>query len=83
VWRVIDGVIDCFDLTASGKAPIAFGADGIIRSRALPGLWIDTRALLDRRLGDALATCAAGIASEEHTAFVSRLAEAASRAQEA
>jgi Uma2 family endonuclease len=54
-------------------------ADGVYRSEALPGLWIDAQALVDND-DDALdAALDRGIASPEHVAFVARLAEARQR----
>jgi hypothetical protein len=50
--------------------------DGLYRSRAFPGLWLDPRALL---AGDRAAVRAAldqGVAAPEHAAFVARLAAA-------
>jgi Uma2 family endonuclease len=52
------------------------GPDGLYRSRAFPGLWLDPKALL---VGDRAAVRAAlnlGIASPEHAAFAARLAAA-------
>ena len=48
-------------------------ADGIVRSRGFPGLWLDVEALLR---GDRLAlrgTVAHGVATPEHAAFAARL----------
>ncbi|MCI0362111.1 MAG: Uma2 family endonuclease [Planctomycetaceae bacterium] len=61
-----------FDLRAD--EPLKIPADGIVKSRAFPGFWIDTRALMARdvnRLADCLDR---GIASEEHGRFVAELA---------
>ncbi len=52
-------------------------ADGLYRSTAFPGLWLDPNALL---IGDGpalLAALARGLASPEHAAFAARLAAAA------
>jgi Uma2 family endonuclease len=51
-------------------------ADGLIRSRVFPGLWLDPQALLDydtRRLREVIDL---GRATPEHAQFVARLAEA-------
>ena len=53
-------------------------ADGIYRSPAFPGLWLDAAALLKndgRRVQEVLQQ---GLASSEHAAFVERLAERSS-----
>jgi Uma2 family endonuclease len=55
------------------------GPDGIIRSEAFPGLWLDPAALIagdTRRLRTVLDL---GCATPEHAAFVARLAEARSK----
>ena len=48
-------------------------ADGILRSRAFPGLWLDGRALLQRDMQRVRAKLQEGLASPEHRAFVERL----------
>jgi Uma2 family endonuclease len=57
------------------------GRDGLYRSKAFPGLWLDPAALLRRDLAGVLATLDRGLASPEHEAFVARLARAAARAR--
>lgn len=47
--------------------------DGIYRSRAFPGLWLDPAALLAGDLAAVLATVQVGVASPEHAAFVADL----------
>jgi Uma2 family endonuclease len=53
--------------------------DGLYRSKAFPGLWLDPAALLRRDLAAVLATLDQGLASPEHAAFVAKLARAAAR----
>ncbi len=53
-------------------------ADGIFRSRAFPGLWLDAEALLRTDRQGVLAALRRGLASPEHAAFVARLAKQAS-----
>jgi Uma2 family endonuclease len=62
------------ELTASGFRTLEPDADGIIRSRSFPGLWLDPAALWRRDLAGMLAVLQQGLASPEHTAFVARLA---------
>jgi Uma2 family endonuclease len=58
---------------------VAPGADGVYRSEALPGLWIEARAMFEKD-DDALdAVLDRGLASPEHAAFVANLAEARQR----
>ena len=48
--------------------------NGVLRSIAFPGLWIDTPALLDRNPDRLMKTLQRGIASREHHEFVAQLA---------
>jgi Uma2 family endonuclease len=49
---------------------VAPDADGLLRSRGFPGLWLDPKAFLSGDLDALLATLDLGLASEEHAAFV-------------
>ena len=53
--------------------------DGLYRSTAFPGLWLDPAALLTGDLEGIIATLERGLATPEHAAFVARLADAAAR----
>ena len=64
-----------FDL-AVGDRPIAVPADGVLKSRAMPGLWLNGPALFARRGSAARETLRAGLATPEHAAFVEKLAVA-------
>lgn len=66
-----------FDL-AAGRAR-KLPADGILRSKRFPGLWIDTRALLRGDLKRMVRVLNDGLASPEHARFVRRLAKSADR----
>ncbi len=55
------------------KRPIRANRQGVSRSRAFPGLWIDGAALLRRDSPRAREAIEQGIASREHAAFVRRL----------
>ncbi len=56
--------------TADGYVQIPPDADGILRSRVFPGLWLDVEAALANDSAKTLATLQRGIGSPEHTAFV-------------
>jgi Uma2 family endonuclease len=75
VWQVYDRQIDWWELNEGTYQPIEPDASGVVRSKVFPGLWLATQALLDGRLAEVLAMVQHGIASEEHGAFVARLAE--------
>ncbi len=53
--------------------------DGIHRSSAFPGLWLDPAALLRQDVAGVLDMLERGLASPDHAAFVARLADAAAR----
>lgn len=79
VWRVLDGAIDWFILRANGFESLPAGEDDIHRSEALPGLWLDTAALLAGDVERAAAVLREGLDSAEHSAFVAQLARAAGK----
>lgn len=56
------------------------GRDGLFRSRAFPGLWLDPAALLNGDIAGVLAALDRGLATADHADFVARLAAAAARA---
>lgn len=75
VWRVYDAAADWFVHRAGAFDPLAPDpADGLLRSVAFPGLWLDPAALVRRDLSAVLAALNRGLASPEHAAFVQQLA---------
>ncbi|MGH9833230.1 MAG: Uma2 family endonuclease [Blastocatellia bacterium] len=76
VWQTPDRRIDWFGLADGQYAPLLPDADGIIRSRVFPGLWLDVEALLKDDMAKVLAVLQQGLASPEHGDFVKRLSEA-------
>lgn len=73
VWRIYDRALDWFYLQGETYVRLAPDEHGIVRSRAFPGLWLAVEALLRGDLAAVLATLQQGLASEEHSALVSRL----------
>lgn len=63
-----------FDLRARQELPPE--ADGIVRLRTFPGLWVDAEALLAKDHARLMATLQRGLATPEHAVFVERLAAA-------
>jgi Uma2 family endonuclease len=53
---------------------IEAGADGWLRSRVFPGLWLDPQALWNNDLPGLSAAVHRGVATEEHAAFLRELA---------
>jgi Uma2 family endonuclease len=75
VWRVYDDAVDWFTLRAGSFAPLAPDpADGLLKSVAFPGLWLDPAGLVVRDARAVLAALNRGLASPEHAAFVQLLA---------
>lgn len=67
-----------FDLRTNQE--FAPDAEGVFRSQVFPGLWLHSGALLAKDYPRLLATLEQGLATEDHAAFVRRLA-AAQRSQ--
>ena len=61
-----------FDLAA--KKELQADADGILRIRTFPGLWIHSEALLAKDYRHMMSVLEQGLASAEHAEFVRRLA---------
>ena len=74
VWTLADDRFHWFDLAASRE--LTADADGVIRVRVFPGLWIDVHALVAKDHPRLMATLQQGLAAPDHAAFVERLAKA-------
>jgi Uma2 family endonuclease len=77
VWRVLADTIDWFIQRRRRFERLKPDADGLYRSKAFPGLWLDPAALIRLDLLRTLQVLQQGIASPEHAAFVARLARTA------
>ncbi len=75
VWRTQDEEIDWFILREGQFERLAPDADGILRSPQFPGLWLDAAAMTAGNLKQVIQVLQQGIASVEHTEFVSQLAQ--------
>ena len=69
-------VLRWYDLASGSDAPLSPPADGVLKSLAMPGLWLDGPALFARDGKAARATLERGLATSEHAAFVAELAAA-------
>ncbi|HXD88629.1 MAG TPA: Uma2 family endonuclease [Urbifossiella sp.] len=74
VWRVYDEAVDWFVFREGEFERKGPDADGIFRSAAFPGLWLDPAALVRRDAAAVLTVLHRGLASPEHAAFVQQLA---------
>ncbi len=72
VWRTQEQRIDWFALTDGEYRPLADDA-GVVRSRVFPGLRLAVPALLNGDLAAALRALQAGIDTDEHRRFTTRL----------
>ena len=73
VWRVLDEALDWFVLRDSQFDQYAPDPDGLHRSQAFPGLWLDPAALIRGDLLKVLHVLQEGVTTPEHAAFVARL----------
>jgi hypothetical protein len=72
VWRVLDNALDWFVLRGTDYVRLVPGSDGILRSERLPGLWLDSAALLGGNLPRVLEVVHQGLQSPEHAQFVAK-----------
>ena len=80
VWRVFDQVIDWFALRGSEYVALsAGGAEGILKSEVLPGLWLDPAALIRGDLASAFDVLRRGLSSPEHGTFKAKLGQGPGR----
>lgn len=79
VWRTVENKFDWLLLEEEEYRPNPPDAQGVIRSRVFPGLWLDLPALLSMDSAKVLDGLQLGLASPEHTAFVARLKEMGKR----
>jgi Uma2 family endonuclease len=75
VWQVLDQKISWFYLEKGEYLDLPIDSDGIIRSRAFPGLWLAVAQLLTGNMQHVLAVLQEGLQSPEHAAFVQKLAD--------
>jgi Uma2 family endonuclease len=73
VWRVPDRTIDWFVLRDGQYERLSPDATGVLRSQALPGLWLDPHLIIQDDLPALMELVRHGTASPEHTAFLQRL----------
>lgn len=73
VVRTLDHAVDWFSLREGRYDRLEPGADGIHRSEAFPGLWLDATAFMNGNMSRAMQVLADGLASEAHAAFVREL----------
>jgi Uma2 family endonuclease len=73
VWQILENKVDWFSLQNDDYVTLEADANGVIKSRIFPGLWLDMTALLTGEMIQVLAVLQQGLNSTEHQAFVERL----------
>jgi Uma2 family endonuclease len=73
VWQVFDQRLDWFYLEEGEYLSLPIDADGMIRSRVFPGLWLAINDLLTGNMTQVLAVLQEGLVSPEHRGFVQRV----------
>lgn len=73
VWRTDDAAVDYFRLREGRYDPFSPDADGLLKSEAFPGLWLDSQALLRLDLPRLMQVIDLGVATPEHARFVEQL----------
>lgn len=73
LWRTANEAVDWWLLEEDEYRVLPVGADGILRSRIFPGLWLDTVALLAGDGTRLMAKLQDGLQSPDHAAFVAEL----------
>lgn len=74
VWRIKDRQIDWFRLEGGEYIHVAQNEDGVIESSVFPGLRLAVPAMLAGDMAAVLAELQKGLDSDEHKAFVEKLA---------
>jgi Uma2 family endonuclease len=73
VWQILENKVDWFSLQNDEYVTLEADANGVVKSRIFPGLWLDMTALLTGEMTKVLAVLQQGLNSTEHQAFVERL----------
>ncbi|MDH6061994.1 Uma2 family endonuclease [Chrysosporum bergii ANA360D] len=73
VWQIFENKLDWFYLDNGEYMLLNTDANGIIKSRAFPGLWLDVPALLTGEMTKVLTVLQQGLNSPEHQEFLQRL----------
>ncbi|MEB3355551.1 MAG: Uma2 family endonuclease [Synechococcales bacterium] len=74
VWLVMEGEFRWYELREGAYyLQSAITGEAVYKSRVMPGLWLDTNALLAGEMAQVLAVLQQGIDSQEHQDFVRRL----------
>lgn len=70
VWQVMERRFDWFFWQNGDYISLTPDAEGIIKSRVFPGLWLSVSALLEGNMLEVITTLKTGLATPEHQQFV-------------
>lgn len=73
IWQSYENQLEWFVLSNDAYQLLTPDADGILRSRVFPGLWLVVEALLSNQMVRVLEVLQAGLQSEKHERFVKQL----------
>ena len=76
VWQTFENQLSWFQLQDGEYLLVEMDAAGILKSQAMPGLWLDISALLNGRMFEVLNVLQTGLDSLEHHAFIQMLSGA-------
>lgn len=79
VWQVFEQKLDWFTWQDGEYLSLPLDADGVVRSRVFPGLWLAVADLLAGNMPKVLAVLQTGLSTPEHAAFAQQLVETAAR----
>jgi Uma2 family endonuclease len=75
VWQVLDQKVSWFCLEQGEYLDLPADADGTLRSRVFPGLWLAVTDLLAGNMQQVLSVLQTGVRSPEHSEFIQQLAK--------
>ncbi|MEL7070493.1 MAG: Uma2 family endonuclease [Cyanobacteria bacterium J06581_3] len=73
IWQSYENKLEWFYLVDGDYKQLQPDADGIIRSRIFPGLWLAVSAITSYDMPQVLEVLQQGLSTSEHTAFVKKL----------
>ncbi|MGB5968478.1 MAG: Uma2 family endonuclease [Spirulinaceae cyanobacterium] len=74
VWQVYEGHFNWFQWHSGKYVTLEPDANGVIQSSVFPGLWLSVKALLTGDLLEVQRVLSLGLATEEHTSFMQKIA---------
>lgn len=73
VWQVFENKLDWFYLQDGEYISLEADAEGIIKSKVFPGLWLSQEALLAGEMNQVIKVLQQGLNSQQHAEFLNQL----------